>query len=69
MRMLKKLNGIAFDRAYMDYQIAAHKNGLQIINDHVLPRVQNPALKNYALELKQHVARHLAEAEKLRPSI
>ncbi len=69
MRMLKKLNGIAFDRAYMDYQITAHKNGLQIINDHVLPRVQNPALKNYALELKQHVARHLAEAEKLRPSI
>lgn len=69
MRMMKKLQGIAFDSAYMDYQISSHKQALEIINDYILHRVQNPALKNYTLQMKQNIENHLQEAGNIRGTI
>lgn len=66
MRTMKKLQGIAFDRTYMDYQISSHKKALEIINGYILPRVQNPALKNYTLQMKQNIENHLQEATSIR---
>ncbi|EEO26854.1 DUF4142 domain-containing protein [Oxalobacter paraformigenes] len=65
MRILKKQEGIAFDRTFMNYQINAHKKALEIINGYILPRVQNAALKTYTLELKQHIENHLQEASRI----
>lgn len=69
MHKMKKLQGIAFDQTYMDYQISSHKKALEIINDYILPRVQNPALKKYTLQMKQHIENHLQEAINIRGSI
>lgn len=69
MRMMKKLQGIAFDSTYMDYQINSHKKAIGIINDYILPRVQNPALKTYTLQMKQNIENHLQEAINIRGSI
>lgn len=69
MRTMKKLQGIAFDRTYMDYQISSHKKALEIINGYILPRVQNPALKNYTLQMKQNIENHLQEATSIRGSM
>lgn len=46
---MKKVNGITFDQTYMDYTINSHKKALNVINDYILPRVQNAELKNYTL--------------------
>ncbi len=69
MRIMKKQDGIAFDRTFMDYQIKAHKQALEIINGYILPRVQNAALKTYTLELKQHIENHIQKATQIRSTI
>ena len=69
MRTMKKLQGIAFDRTYMDYQISSHKKALEIINGYILPRVQNLSLKNYTLQMKQNIENHLQEATNIRGSM
>ncbi len=69
MRAMKKVNGITFDKTYMDYQINSHEKALKVINDYILPRVQNTELKNYTLAMRQHIMNHLQEAKQIRMNI
>ena len=69
MRAMKKVNGIMFDQTYMDYAINSHKKALNVINDYILPRVQNAELKNYTLAMRQNIMNHLQEAEQIRMNI
>lgn len=69
MRAMKKINGITFDQTYMDYEINSHKKALSVINDYILPRVQNTELKNYTLAMKQNLMNHLQQAQQIRMRI
>ena len=69
MRSMKKVNGITFDQTYMDYTINSHKKALNVINDYILPRVQNAELKNYTLAMRQNIMNHLQEAQQIRMNI
>lgn len=69
MRAMKKINGITFDQTYMDYEINSHKKALNVINDYILPRVQNTELKDYTLAMRQNIMNHLQEAQQIRMSI
>ncbi len=69
MRAMKKVNGITFDQTYMDYEINSHKKALNVINDYILPRVQNAELKNYTLAMRQNIMNHLQQAQQIRMNI
>ena len=69
MHTMKKINGITFDQIYMDYEIASHKKALKVIDDYILPRVQNIELKNYTITMRQNIVNHLQEAQEIRMNI
>lgn len=64
---LARLNGVAFDRAYLDAQIAAHARALELLDRRLIPAARTTALRA-ALhdEVRPMVAAHLARARALR---
>lgn len=64
---LARLRGAAFDRAYMDAQVAAHSRALDVIDRALLPAVSSPEMRT-ALQgdVRPMVAAHLARARALR---
>src|SRR5678815_6025813 len=43
---LKKLSGAAFDKAYVDHEVAYHQAVLDAIDKVLVPSAQNPELKD-----------------------
>lgn len=60
------LNGAAFERAYLDMMIKGHMDVLAMIDSKLLPDAQSGALKQHLTHSREHVAKHLAEAQRLR---
>ena len=68
---LQGLSGAAFDRAYMDRQIAAHQYALRTI-DNLLPSLRAGASAEtvrMTVEMRASVVRHLAMAQQLRAGL
>ena len=61
---LKGLNGAAFDRAYLENEVAYHKQVLGAINDTLIPNAQNAELKKMLVDVKPAFQAHLDHAEK-----
>jgi predicted outer membrane protein len=71
MARLQGLRGAAFDRAYVDRQIAAHRYALRTI-DTLLPSLRSGASSETVRmigEMRASVVRHLAMARQLRASL
>lgn len=71
MARLQGLRGAAFDRAYVDRQIAAHRYALRTI-DSMLPSLRSGAsgeTVRMTEEMRAAVVRHLAMAQQLRASL
>ncbi|HEX8904571.1 MAG TPA: DUF4142 domain-containing protein, partial [Longimicrobiaceae bacterium] len=71
MARLRGLSGAAFDRAYMDRQVSAHRYALQTI-DNLLPSLRAGASSEtvrMAEEMRASVVRHLAMARQLRATL
>jgi putative membrane protein len=62
---LKSQKGTAFDKAYMDSQVKAHKDVLSIVDDKLIPNAQNPDLKTLLSDVRQHVQMHLDKAQEI----
>jgi putative membrane protein len=60
---LKGKKGTDFDKAYMDSQVKMHTEGLDIIDNQLLPSVKNADMKDHLNTVRQHVQMHLSKAQ------
>jgi putative membrane protein len=63
MTDLKDKKGHDFDTAYIDSQVKMHKDGLDLIDNQLLPSVKNGELKDQITTARRHVADHLSKAQ------
>lgn len=66
---LKSLKGEAFDRAYIDNEVAYHKAVLDAINGTLLPQTQNGELKALLQAVAPVVEAHLGHAEMIQKKL
>src|SRR5262249_24748716 len=56
---LRGLSGAAFDRAYLENEVAYHKQVLGAINDTLIPNAQNAELKKMLVDVAPAFQAHL----------
>jgi putative membrane protein len=62
---LKKLSGSAFDRAYVDHEVAYHQAVLDAVDTTLIPNAQNAELKALLVKVRPAFVAHLAHAQRL----
>jgi|GEM_PF-766510 len=65
LKELRDKDGKAFDRAYMDAQVKAHKDVLTVLDNRLIPSASNGEVKSMLTEMRRTVADHLVKAEDL----
>lgn len=68
MAKLKKLKGAAFDKAYIDHEVAYHDEVLGAIDKVLVPSAQNAELKGLIEKVRPAIAAHLEHARHLQES-
>jgi len=68
-RDLSHLRGPAFNKAYVDHQIKAHSKVLKLLDENIIPSVQDNQLKDLLIETRFTVSTHLNHAKKLLSNI
>lgn len=66
---LQKLNGADFDKAYLDSQIAMHKEVLRTIDDQLLPNAKSAQLKTMLQDQRPKIEAHLNHAQEIRKKL
>ncbi len=64
LKMLKSKSGKAFDKAYIDNEVAYHKAVISAVKNVLLPQTQNEELKNLIKSVAPLLESHLEMAEK-----
>jgi len=62
---LKAANGRAFDRAFLQHEVAFHKAVIDAINSTLLPSLQNEEVKNLVKKVAPAFQAHMAAAQNL----
>jgi putative membrane protein len=62
---LEKLDGAAFDKAYVDNEVAYHKAVIDTIDSKLIPSASNADLKSTLVSVKPTIQAHLEHAEML----
>jgi putative membrane protein len=63
IRNLKGLKGAAFDKAYVDHEVAYHQAVLDAIDKTLIPSAQNAELKGLIVKVRPAIAAHLEHAK------
>lgn len=66
---LKKMNGAAFDKTYIEQQVMMHEQLLTQLDQDLIPAAQNPKLKTFLETTRGHVDQHLQEARKIQTAL
>ena len=66
---LRKLKGAAFDKAYIEHEVAYHEEVLKTIDDTLLPHVKNAELKALIVKVRPVIAEHLDHAKTLQQQL
>lgn len=66
---LRKLEGAAFDKAYVDHEVAYHEQVLQAIDSVLIPSAQNAELKALLVKVRPAFVEHLEHAKHLRSNL
>lgn len=66
---LKRLTGAAFDKAYVDHEVAYHQQVLDAIDKTLIPNASNADLKALLEKVRPAIAAHLAHAKMLQASL
>ena len=69
MANLKKLKGAAFDRAYVDHEVAYHEAVLDAIDKVLIPSAQNAELKGLIEKVRPAFVAHLEHAKHLQETL
>ena len=62
---LKTLSGPAFDRAYVDHEVAYHEAVLKALDDTLIPNASNADLKALMMKVRPAFVAHLEHAKML----
>lgn len=62
---LKKLKGAAFDRAYIDHEVAYHEAVLNAVDKTLIPSAQNAELKALLVKVRPAFVAHLEHAKQI----
>lgn len=65
MQSLRGQSGAAFDRAYMDSQLAAHQQLLEVLRQYS-NQIQNNELRSHVSQIQGSVEQHLNQAKEIR---
>jgi putative membrane protein len=63
IKNLKGLKGAAFDKAYVDHEVAYHQAVLDAIDKVLIPNAQNAELKDLIVKVRPAIAAHLDHAK------
>ena len=66
---LKGLKGAAFDKAYVDHEVAYHQQVLDAIDKVLIPSAKNAELKNLIVKVRPAIAAHLDHAKMIQSSL
>jgi putative membrane protein len=66
---LKKLNGGAFDKAYVDHEVAYHQAVLDAVDGTLIPSAQNAELKALLVKVRPAFVAHLDHAKHLQSEL
>jgi putative membrane protein len=69
VKNLEKLSGAAFDRAYVDHEVAYHQQVLDAIDKTLIPSAQNAELKSLLVSVRPAFVAHLEHAKGLQSSL
>lgn len=66
---LKKLSGSAFDRAYVDHEVAYHQSVLDAVDSTLIPSAKNAELKALLVKVRPAFVAHLEHAKHLQSTL
>jgi putative membrane protein len=66
---IEPLKGSAFDKAYIDREVAYHQAVLDALDGLLIPTTSNPELKQLLVDVRPAIATHLEHAKKLQSSL
>jgi putative membrane protein len=66
---LKKLNGAAFDRAYVDHEVAYHQAVIDALDKTLIPSAKNDELKALLVKVRPAFVAHLDHAKHLQATL
>jgi putative membrane protein len=66
---LHKLSGAAFDKAYVDHEVAYHEQVIDALDKTLIPSAQNAELKNLLMTVRPAFVAHLEHAKNLQASL
>ncbi|HEX5962575.1 MAG TPA: DUF4142 domain-containing protein [Gemmatimonadales bacterium] len=66
---IERLRGSAFDRAYIDREVAYHQAVIDALDGLLIPTTSNAELKKLLVDVRPAFAAHLAHAKKLQGSL
>jgi putative membrane protein len=69
VKNLQKLSGAAFDRAYVDHEVAYHQQVLDAVDKTLIPSAQNAELKSLLVAVRPAFVAHLEHARNLQASL
>ncbi|MDE2049542.1 MAG: DUF4142 domain-containing protein [Gammaproteobacteria bacterium] len=66
---LRKLRGAAFDKAYIDHEVAYHQSVLDAMDKVLIPNAQNSELKALLVKVRPAFVDHLEHAKQIQASL
>ncbi len=69
MANIKKMQGAAFDRAYVDHEVAYHEAVIDALDQTLIPNAQNAELKALLVKVRPSFVAHLEHAKHLQSSL
>jgi putative membrane protein len=66
---LKKLSGPAFDKAYVDHEVAYHQAVLDAVDQTLIPNAKNPELKALLVKVRPAFVAHLEHAKTIQSGL
>jgi putative membrane protein len=69
LEKLRGLAGAAFDRAYVEQEVAYHQQVLDALDKTLIPNARNEQLKSLLVKVRPAIAAHLEHAKHLQTSL
>ena len=69
VKNLQQLNGAAFDKAYVDHEVAYHQQVLDAVDKTLIPSANNAELKALLVKVRPAFVAHLEHAKHLQSTV
>jgi putative membrane protein len=69
LKNLKTLKGAAFDRAYIDHEVAYHQDVINALDQTLIPSAKNQELKDLLVSVRPAFEAHLAHAKEVQAKL